>query len=163
MYFVIQAADDHAHIYTTYNYNTLYCINIIRNTALPFFRYYIPLLAIPSLHFHVDVSSPRHSARPFHHTRSSIARLLPPHPPITQAPAALPPAVRATSFALSSVPSSLLLSSSPAPLSAAPAQHSMLYYPLYSVVYYTARACPQRPEGAPTTSPKRRRSPLESK
>jgi hypothetical protein len=37
------------------------------------------------------------------------------------------------------------------------------YYLLYSVVYYTASACPQRPEGAPTTSPKRRRSPLESK
>jgi hypothetical protein len=60
----------------------------------------------------VDVFPPRHSARPFHHIRSSIAYLLPPHPPITLAPAASPPAVRATSFAPSPVPSSLLLSSS---------------------------------------------------
>jgi hypothetical protein len=44
-----------------------------------------------------------------------------PHPPSTLAPAALPPPARATSFAPSPVPSSLLLSSSPAPLSAAPA------------------------------------------
>jgi hypothetical protein len=43
-------------------------------------------------HLLVDVFPPRHSARPFHHTRSSIACLHPPHPPITQAPAALPPA-----------------------------------------------------------------------
>jgi hypothetical protein len=67
----------------------------------------------------VDVPPPRHSARPFHHTRSSIACLHPLRSPITQAPAALPPAVRATSFARSPVPSSLLLSSSPAPPSAA--------------------------------------------
>jgi hypothetical protein len=39
----------------------------------------------------VDVYSPRHSARPFHHTRSSIARLHPPHPPITLAPSPRPP------------------------------------------------------------------------
>jgi hypothetical protein len=110
----------------------------------------------------VDVYSPRHKARPFHHIRSSIACLHPPRPPITLAPAALPPAARATSFAPSPVPSSLLLSSSPAPLSAAPAQNSMLCYLLYSVVCYTASACSQRPEGAPATSPKRRRSPLES-
>jgi hypothetical protein len=43
------------------------------------------------------------------------------------------------------------------------AQHSMLHHPLHSVVCCTARACPQRPEGTPTTSPKRRRSPMESK
>jgi hypothetical protein len=111
----------------------------------------------------VGVYSPRHSARPFHHIRSSIACLHPPHPPVTPAPAALPQAVRATSFAPSPVPSSLLLSSSPTPLSAAPAwRHTALYCLLYSVVYYATHACPQRPEGAPPTSPKRRRSPLES-
>jgi hypothetical protein len=60
-------------------------------------------------------------------TRSSLPPFEPPpHPPITLAPAALPPAVRATSFALFLVPSSLLLSSSPAPPSAALAQHSVL-------------------------------------
>jgi hypothetical protein len=70
--------------------------------------------------FCVYVFPPRHSARPFHHIRSSIARLHPPHPPITQAPDALPPAARATSFAPSPGPSSLLPSSSPpAPPSAA--------------------------------------------
>jgi hypothetical protein len=74
-----------------------------------------------NLGIYVDVYSPRHSARPFHQIRSSIACLHPPHPPITLAPAASPPPARATSFAPSPVPSPLLLSSSPAPLSAAPA------------------------------------------
>jgi hypothetical protein len=71
---------------------------------------------VPLAHYTalVDAFPPRHSGRPFH----LVACLLPPHPPITQAPATLPPAVRATSFALSPVPS-LLLSSSPAPPSAA--------------------------------------------
>jgi hypothetical protein len=104
----------------------------------------------------VDVYSPRHSARPFHHIRSSTACLHPPHPPIALAPAALPPAARATSFAPSPVPLSLLLSSSPVPLSAAPAWHAVLHCLLHNVVRYTASACPQRPEGAPATSPKRR-------
>jgi hypothetical protein len=99
---------------------------------------------------------PRHSARPFHRIRSSM----PPHPPITQAPDALPPTARATSFALSPVPSSLLLSSSPAPPSTALAKHSALHYLLRSVVHYAAHARPQRPEEAPATSPKRQ-SPLE--
>jgi hypothetical protein len=85
----------------------------------------------------------------------------PPHPPIPLAPAALTPAVRATS----PVPSSPRPSFSPPLLrpSLLPL-HSMPYCTasLYSVVYYTARACPQRPEGAPATSPKRRRSPLGS-
>jgi hypothetical protein len=53
----------------------------------------------------VDVFPPRHIARPFHHIRSSIACLHPPHPPITRAPAASPPAVRATSFAPAPGPS----------------------------------------------------------
>jgi hypothetical protein len=61
-----------------------------------------------------DVFPPRHSTRPFHHTRSSIACPHPPHPPITQAPAAaLPPPARATSFAPSPVPPSLLPSCAP--------------------------------------------------
>jgi hypothetical protein len=58
------------------------------------------------------VFPPRHSARPFHHTRPPIERPLPPHSPITQAPVAFPPTLRATSFARSPAPSSLLLSSS---------------------------------------------------
>jgi hypothetical protein len=100
-------------------------------------------------HHAVDVYSPRHSARPFHHIRSSTACFHSPHPPITLAPAALPPAARATSFAPSPVPSSLLLSSSPTPLSAAPAQHAVLCCLLCGAVHCAARACPQRPEGAP--------------
>jgi hypothetical protein len=78
-------------------------------------RVHTSFFFLSSFHVFVDVLPLRHSARPFHHTRSSIARLLPSHPPITQAPVALPPAVRANSFAPSPVPSSLLLSSSPAP------------------------------------------------
>jgi hypothetical protein len=68
----------------------------------------------------VDVFPPRHSARPFHHTRSSIACLHPPHPPITitQAPAALPLTTSSPSdflrpFPRSLVPPSLLLSCAP--------------------------------------------------
>jgi hypothetical protein len=110
----------------------------------------------------VDVYPPRHSARPFHHIRSSIACLHPPHPPITLAPAALPPAVRATSFApfpRPLVPPPLLLSSDrlrPFPRSLVPPSLlllcALLCVPLHSIAYCTARPCPQRPEGTQTTS-----------
>ena len=110
----------------------------------------------------VDVYPPRHSARPFHHIRSSIACLHPSHPPITLAPAALPPAVRATSFApfpRPLVPPPLLLSSDllrPFPRSLVPPSLlllcALLCVPLHSIAYCTARPCPQRPEGTQTTS-----------
>ena len=129
---------------------------------MPVQRAYLTACKLVATYLLTDVFPPRHSARPFHHTRPSIACLLPPHPPITQAPAASPPTVRATSFVPSPVPSFLLLSSSratsfaPSPdpssllLSSSSAPYSA--FPLHSIAYCTARACPQRPEGTQTTS-----------
>jgi hypothetical protein len=109
--------------FITYNLNTLW--KIIGSQCAGF----LAATVCTARYTVVCVFPPRHSARPFHHICSSTACLLPPRPPVTQALAALPPAVRTTSFALSPVPSSLLLSFSPAPSpSAALAQHSVPHY-----------------------------------
>ena len=104
------------------------------------------------------MSIPRATAQdcPFRYIRSSIACLHPPHPPIILAPAASPPAARATSFAPSPVPSSLLLSSSPAPLSASPAWHAALCCLLCSVVHHGM--LPARVRSGPREHQRRARS-----
>jgi hypothetical protein len=101
----------------------------------------------------VDVFPPRHSVRPFHHIRSSTARLLPPHPPITlrqlllphhqqseRLPSPLPPFPRPSfSPPLERPPSSLPPFPRPSfsppllrPSLRSPAQHSALCCPRVS-------------------------------
>jgi hypothetical protein len=67
-------------------------------------------------HTGADVFPPRHSARPFQQIRSSIARL---HPPRSYHPSSCCLTTSSPSDFLRPFPSSLLLSSSPAPPSAA--------------------------------------------
>jgi hypothetical protein len=133
----------------------LYC------TAMPF-------VIVKCMHLAVDVFPLRHSARPFHHTRPSIACLHPPHPPTVppklllllpyhQQPERLPsprPPFPRPPFSPPLLRPPLLPLHSIA--------HSVLYCLLCSVAHYTARPCPRRPEGTPAMSPERRRSPLES-
>jgi hypothetical protein len=54
-----------------------------------------------------DVYPPRHNARPFYHP-PSISFLLPPHPPITQAPVALSPITNSPSDLFSPFPRLLI-------------------------------------------------------